>query len=65
MSKINFLLKNLEKPAIIKRQQMVAGSMMPSGGVNQMMMGSYANGGGYLGTTGSNQNANNMSKSYY
>ncbi len=44
---------------------MVAGSMMPNGGVNQMMMGSYANAGGYLGTSGSNQNANNMSKSYY
>jgi hypothetical protein len=44
---------------------MVAGSMMPNGGVNQMMMGSFANGGGYLGTSSSNPNANNMSKSYY
>jgi hypothetical protein len=44
---------------------MVAGSMMPNGGVNQMMMGSFTNAGGYLGSNSSNQNANNMSKSYY
>lgn len=33
---------------------MVAGSMMPNSGVSQMMMGSYANAGGHLGTAGSN-----------
>ena len=44
---------------------MVAGSMMPNGGVSQMMMGSYVTSGGHLGAGGSNQNANMMSKSYY
>ena len=47
---------------------MVAGSMMPVGGLGgQMMMGnSYVNQGGPLGGGGSgNQGANMMSKSYY